>query len=610
MEKGSTAEKNIISFPTAEKLEGNTLDFQIKDQPLEESKSLNISNDNCGNNNSNEQDDLGDKINESSDVDSKAQAEKLDINFEHDDLAMMDKSRDLESKTSELGSRNFESKAAECVDVGKMDESGHLESKTAECVDVGKSDENRDSESKAAECADVGKMDKSRDLEFKAAECLDVGKIDENKDLEFKAAEGVEMGMMDESKDLESKAVECIDLSKMSKDFKSKATECVDLGHIDESRDIESKGAGEKLDCKNERGESSDADRVIVAGVLDSTAQVERDQETIGEEEREPEPVFDGTEVPGMEANRSTSTRSLELDLEAEGSVWPEKAAALKNFVKEKGSGAVANVMRRLSGKKDETGQDVSIDEDNVASDSGKDSEAVEASKRMAERYSWNPLNYIKMSSDVDSENRTEQRQEVVKEPPQPLVMKGRVILYTRLGCQESREVRLFLYWKRLRYVEINIDVYPSRKMELEKFAGSSAVPKVFFNEILMGGLSELKALDESGKLDEKIEYLITEAPPFEAPLPPLSGEDDLSSSGAIDELALIVLKMKENVVVKDRFYKMRRFTNCFLGSEAVNFLSEDQYLEREEVSCIILFSFYFFFFNWGKIRSVSGESG
>lgn len=584
MEKGSTAEKNIISFPTAEKLEGNTLDVQIKDQPSEESKSLNISNDNRKNNNNNKQDDLGDKINESSDVDSKAQAEKLDINVEHDVLAMMDESRDLEFKTSELGSRNLESKVSECVGVGKMDESGDLESKTAECVDVGKSDENRDSESKAAECVDVGKMDKSRDLKFKAAECLDVGKMYVNKDLEYKAAVGVDLRVMDESKDLESKAVECVDLGKMdeSKNLKSKDAECVDLGKIDESRDIESKGEGEKLDCKDKRGESRAADRVIAVSDLDSTAQVETDQETIGEEEREPEPVFDGTEVPGMEANRSTSTRSLELDLEAEGSLWPEKAAALKNFVKEKGAGAVANVMRRLSGKKDETGQDASIDEDNVASDSSKDSEAVEASKKLAERYSWNPLNYIKMSSDV-SENKTEQRQEVIKEPPQPLVMKGRVILYTRLGCQESRQVRLFLYWKRLRYVEINIDVYPGRKLELEKFAGSSAVPKVFFNEILMGGLSELKGLDESGKLDEKIEYLITEAPTFEAPLPPLSGEDDLSSSGAIDELALIVLKMKENVVVKDRFYKMRRFTNCFLGSEAVNFLSEDQYLEREE---------------------------
>ncbi|XWS23840.1 hypothetical protein CRYUN_Cryun28dG0049600 [Craigia yunnanensis] len=130
----------------------------------------------------------------------------------------------------------------------------------------------------------------------------------------------------------------------------------------------------------------------------------------------------------------------------------------------------------------------------------------------------------------------------------------------------------LFLHQKRLRYVEINIDLYPSRKLELEKFSGSCAVPKVFFNEVLIGGLSELKDLDESGKLDEKIDFLITEASSAEAPLPPLSGE-----------LALIVRKMKETIVVKDRFYKMRRFINCFLGSEVVDFLSEDQYLERGE---------------------------
>jgi hypothetical protein len=35
----------------------------------------------------------------------------------------------------------------------------------------------------------------------------------------------------------------------------------------------------------------------------------------------------------------------------------------------------------------------------------------------------------------------------------------------------------------------------------------------------------------------------------------------------------------------------MRRFSNCFLGSEAVDFLSEDQYLERNEVKylCCLL---------------------
>ena len=84
--------------------------------------------------------------------------------------------------------------------------------------------------------------------------------------------------------------------------------------------------------------------------------------------------------------------------------------------------------------------------------------------------------------------------------------------------------------------------------------------------------------------------------PPFEAPLAPLSGEDDMSASGAIDELAVVARKMKESIPVKDRFYKMHRFTNCVLGSEVVDFLSEDKYLEREEVSCMYFHFFCFVF--------------
>ncbi|KAF7142118.1 hypothetical protein RHSIM_Rhsim06G0086800 [Rhododendron simsii] len=303
----------------------------------------------------------------------------------------------------------------------------------------------------------------------------------------------------------------------------------------------------------------------------------------------EAEPVFDGTEVPGMEANRSMSTRSLDLDTETQGSVWPEKAVALKNFVREKSVVAVSSVLRRLSGKSDDGGQDIPDDEGKdenfdkstkEVSDSSKESEAQEASQKTGEKSGWNPLSLIKISRDGDAENR---KDELIEESLQPLIMKGRILLYTRLGCQDSREARLFLHGKRLRYIEININVYPSRKLELEKIAGSPSVPRVFFNEINIGGLSELKGLDEGGKLNEKIEYVIAEVPPFEAPLPPLSGEDDMSTSGAIDELAVIVRKMKESIPIKDRFYKMHRFTNCFLGSEAVNFLSEDQYLEREE---------------------------
>lgn len=388
-----------------------------------------------------------------------------------------------------------------------------------------------------------------------------------------------------EKDNAESDAGESIDESS-GLEFKCPVDNVVkhdDLGKECENMGMEPKSAGAKLNSDTQRDVSGD--KMDEVGDLEPKAEEGNKQtpEEILGEQKEPEPVFDGTEFPGMEANRSTSFHSSDADHEAEGSAWPEKAVALKNFVKEKGAVAVTSVLRVLSVKRDEV-EWVAGDEDKEASYSAKDKEVTEISQKPADRSAWNPLSYIMFSHD-DAENKFEQGLEGSEEPPQHIAMKGRIILYTRLGCQDCKEVRLFLHRKRLRYVEINIDVYPSRKLELEKFTGSSTVPKVFFNEIVIGGLTELNGLDESGKLGEKIDYLITEAPASEAPLPPLSGEDDASTSGSIDELALIVRKMKESIVVKDRFYKMRRFTNCFLGSEAVDFLSEDQYLEREEAT-------------------------
>ncbi|KAJ1406798.1 Winged helix-like DNA-binding domain superfamily [Sesbania bispinosa] len=347
---------------------------------------------------------------------------------------------------------------------------------------------------------------------------------------------------------------------------------------VDASGDFEHKS--EETNPDNNSGQHDLAKEKDDSGDMESTHMYEKTDE-IPNEDHILEPVFDGTEIPGMEANRSTSTRKSDADQDSPGVV--EKAVALKNFVKEKSAVAVSTMLRRLSGKRDEGAVGNSDDEGKDVSDISKVGETKVDSEKPVEKFGWNPLNYIKKSSDVDVESKTEQRDSIKEGLPPPIAMKGRIILYTKLGCQESKEIRLFLRMKRLGYVEINIDVYPSRKMELEKVSGSTSVPKVYFNEILIGGLSALKTLDESGKLDEKIDFLITEAPLFETPSPPLSGEDDVSSSGVLDEMALIVRKMKESVAVKDRLYKMRRFTNCFLGSEAVDFLSEDQYLERQE---------------------------
>ncbi|TYK06656.1 hypothetical protein E5676_scaffold453G001370 [Cucumis melo var. makuwa] len=364
---------------------------------------------------------------------------------------------------------------------------------------------------------------------------------------------------------------------------------------VETKLDFQSKSEGEESDqiiSNDDSNEKLDEDKNVESelssddsdnDVVDPKAQIGSNQptgEVIGEE-KSPEPVFDGTEVSGIEGTGSLSNRSMDSDTEGQGVV--DRALALKNFVKEKGVVAVSNVLRRFSGKKDEESPDTPTEGTKDDSSSNKENEAKEIPEKPLDRSTWNPLNYIKITRDADAQIKTEQFEDVSGDSTFDIVIKGRIVLYTRLGCQECKEARLFLFRKRLRYVEINIDVYPSRKLELEKLAGSPAVPRVFFNTFLIGGLNELKELDESGKLDEKIEYLKAEAPTLEAPLPPLSGEDDVSSSGTVDELAMIVRKMKESIVVKDRYCKMRRYTNCFLGSEAVDFLSEDQYLEREE---------------------------
>lgn len=313
-------------------------------------------------------------------------------------------------------------------------------------------------------------------------------------------------------------------------------------------------------------------------------------EEDILAEDKSEEPVFDGTEVAEMEDLRRSSNQSAELDSDAHGSVLNERATAIKNFVKEKGAIAVSTFIRRLSGKKDENEFSVedeknegseSISSGNIGSDAEPKSKEVQPK---SERTTWNPLNLIKIGRDFDTFMTGEAGHENVPDLIEQPTGKGRIIIYTKLGCEDCKMVRSFMRQKMLKYVEINIDIFPSRKMELENNTGSSTVPKVYFNDLLIGGLTELKKMEESGILDDRTDALFKDEPSSAAPLPPLPGEDDESGSGKIDELATIVRKMRESITLKDRFYKMRRFSSCFLGSEAVDFLSEDQYLERDEV--------------------------
>eukprot|EP00249_Psilotum_nudum_P022697 c28612_g2_i1 orf=396-1733(+) len=300
------------------------------------------------------------------------------------------------------------------------------------------------------------------------------------------------------------------------------------------------------------------------------------------------EPVFDGTEKiqsPGNtegtdeEAARGysinadsegngQSTRFGPFDFARRGVDWPERATALKNFVKEQGV-VVSNVIRRLSGKKE--------DLERLESDKSAEDGSFGISRETGEKKSWSPLNFIRDSREfhVDYTAAGPWKTEGPK-------MKGRITLFSISGCQDCRAARSLLRKKGLNFVEVNVEVFPQRRLELEERTGTSSVPQVFFNDSFLGGIHELKALDATGELDEKLKTVFESDCPDTAPLPPVYGEDE-PQSGKLDEFADVVRKLREKVQIKDRFYKMRLFSKCFLGSEAVEFLAEDQYFERDE---------------------------
>lgn len=374
------------------------------------------------------------------------------------------------------------------------------------------------------------------------------------------------------------------DLSRKTE--KLNAEEATNSSNVDLSEESEAQIQEEDNSEKDLNGQLNESTSTDAMEPVDSN---QITKEILAEDKSE-EPVFDGTEVPEMEEMRRSSNQSVELDSEAQGSALNERAVAIKNFVKEKGVNAVSTFMRRLSGKKDENEFKVETDKTDGSEcinseKTGSDAEPKpkEVQQKTDERITWNPLNLIKIGRDFDTFITGEAVHEELEQP----TVKGRIIIYTKLGCEDCKMVRLFLFQKRLKYVEINIDIFPSRKLELEKNTGSFTVPKIYFNDLLIGGLIELKKMEDSGILDEHIGLLFQEEPSSSAPSPPLPGEDDESGSGKMDELATIVRKMRESVTPKDRFYKMRRFSNCFLGSEAVDLLSEDQYLERDEVKYI-----------------------
>ncbi|KAL6579507.1 hypothetical protein OROMI_009723 [Orobanche minor] len=150
--------------------------------------------------------------------------------------------------------------------------------------------------------------------------------------------------------------------------------------------------------------------------------------------------------------------------------------------------------------------------------------------------------------------------------------LKGRISFFSRSNCRDSGAVRSFLRERNFNFVEINIDVYPGREKELRERTGAAAVPQIFFNEKLIGGLVALNSLRNSGMLEAKMEEILGRKCPEDAPLPTVYGFDEVEVVVA-DEMAEIVRVVRQRVPIQDRIMKMKFVKNCFAGAELVEAL-------------------------------------
>jgi len=78
--------------------------------------------------------------------------------------------------------------------------------------------------------------------------------------------------------------------------------------------------------------------------------------------------------------------------------------------------------------------------------------------------------------------------------------------VYSKSWCPFCRMAKRLLEEKGQEYVEFDVELDPAKYDEmLERSQGRWTVPEIFIDGELIGGFDELRALDDSGRLDEML---------------------------------------------------------------------------------------------------------
>lgn len=80
-----------------------------------------------------------------------------------------------------------------------------------------------------------------------------------------------------------------------------------------------------------------------------------------------------------------------------------------------------------------------------------------------------------------------------------------KVTVYTTQNCPYCVRAKQLLQQKGIAFSEVDLSAKPDELAALKARSGLRTVPQIFFDEELIGGFTDLLALETSGKLEAKL---------------------------------------------------------------------------------------------------------
>lgn len=179
--------------------------------------------------------------------------------------------------------------------------------------------------------------------------------------------------------------------------------------------------------------------------------------------------------------------------------------------------------------------------------------------------------------------------------------VKGQISFFSRSNCRDCTAVRKFFREKRLKFVEINVDVYREREKELLERCGSKQVPQIFFNDKLLGGLVALNSLRNSGEFDKRMRDMMEKKCYSDPPVAPMYGFDDPEEDMAkdYDDMLNIITVLRQKLPIQDRIIKLKIVRNCFTAEDLIHLVIDHLKCDRNTVSESFCFSVHFALFSF-----------